>query len=125
MKKFKWLIIVAVFVIGGLSVLGLLPDKDVDAVKAQPYKITFMVTPSSSGTTFGEAIASYCPGGKWSSGSISGGKTAVWYKGGKSPDGKTSIQWNKSSSGWTVYAIEVDGQPKSTNYINNFFYKAQ
>jgi hypothetical protein len=97
---------------------------DIDEVKAQPYSVDFTgVRPSDSGATYGEFVESYCPGGKWEQFS-SGGDSFVNYIGGDSPEGGVDIQWLKNSSGWAVYAVEINGEGVSLAHINTFFSSA-
>jgi hypothetical protein len=81
------------------------------------------VGPSDSGATYGEFVESYCPGGKWGQFS-SGGDSFVNYTGGDSPEGGVDIQWVKNSSGWAVYAVEINGEGVSLAHINTFFSSA-
>jgi hypothetical protein len=98
---------------------------DVDEVKAQGYTVDFTgVGPSDSGKTYGEFIDSYCPGGEWRQ-FTSNGNRIVEYNGGDSPEGSVNIQWAKSSSGWSVWAMEVNGEGVSQFHINTFFSSAQ
>jgi hypothetical protein len=98
---------------------------DVDEVKAQGYTVDFTgVNPSDSGKTYGEFIDSYCPGGEWRQ-FTSNGDRIVEYNGGDSPEGSVNIQWAKSSSGWSVWAMEINGEGISQFHINTFFSSAQ
>jgi len=98
-------------------------SSDIDAVKAQNYSVGFgVIVPTTSGPTFGPAVENYAPGGKWSQQTTTLGRT-VNYEGGKSPQGKVTIQWYNVSkdTGWSVWAMEVDGNPVSQAQICTFF----
>jgi hypothetical protein len=99
---------------------------DIGEVKSQSYSVDFTgVNPSDSGTTYGEAIENYCPGGKWKQFTGNTGDNIVEYNGGDSPEGSTSIQWMKKSSGWSVWAMEIEDKGLSQAHINTFFSAAQ
>jgi hypothetical protein len=76
-------------------------------------------SPVDSIRTYGEFTERYCPGGKWEQSSDA--SDFVNYIGGDSSDGSIDIQWTKTSSGWTVYAMEVEGKALSQTHINNLF----
>jgi hypothetical protein len=124
MKKRSRLILIAVLsfaLVMGLAACGG-GGANIDEVKAQPYSVDFSgVNPADSGTTYGEAIGNYCPGGKWEQFTAAGGEENVEYTGGDSPEGEVNIQWVKTSSGWSVYAMEIEGEGISMAHINTFF----
>jgi hypothetical protein len=92
----------------------------IDEVKAQAYSVDFTgVNPSDGGKTYGEFTENYCPGGKWEQ--FSSGNDFVNYIGGNSPEGSVDIQWTKMSSGWRVYAVEIEGEGITQAHINTFF----
>jgi hypothetical protein len=94
----------------------------VEEVKAQSFEVGFAgVVPAESGTTYGSAVERYAPGGKWSSGNSYGGQSIVNYEGGKASDGTVNIQWVEGSDGWSVWAMELDGQAVPMLNINGFF----
>jgi hypothetical protein len=95
----------------------------VDAVKEQPYEVSMIgVGPADSGTTFGAAVESYCPGGKWEQGTAADGTKLVNYTGGDAREGSMDIQWIQDNNGhWRVYAMEIDGSAVSMAQINTIF----
>jgi hypothetical protein len=95
---------------------------DIEEVKSQSYSVDLTgVGPSDNGTTYGEFIESHCPGGTWEQFTGDGGDRIVEYDGGDSPEGSVNIQWMKQSSGWAVYAMEIEGEGVSQFHINTFF----
>jgi hypothetical protein len=113
------LLLLALMIAVGATACG---NGDVDEVKAQSYSVDFTgVGPSDSGTTFGEFIESKCPGGEWQQFTSTLGEPIVEYNDGNSPEGSVDIQWMKESSGWIVWAMEIDGTEISLAHINTFF----
>ncbi len=101
--------------LSGCSILG---GSGVSEVKAQAFTVGFAgVVPADSGKTYGEVIEAFCPGGSWKQ----AGDSLVNYEGGKVGGRNVDIQWSKSSSGWRVYAMEVDGTAVPMLVINGFF----
>ncbi|MDR0596755.1 MAG: hypothetical protein LBG50_04380, partial [Clostridiales Family XIII bacterium] len=108
----KLLSVIALMVMA-LTMLSACSSPDIDEVKEQYYQVDFSgVVPADSmsgGITFGDAIDGYCPGGSWDNGTSVSGDKLVEYSGGDSPDGEVNIQWVKGESGWSVWAMEIDG----------------
>jgi hypothetical protein len=122
-KTILTLLLMLMIVIGA-SACG--EDSDVTEVKEQAYTVDMLgVHPDDGGTTYGDFIESYCPGGKWKSDSTAAGERIVNYTGGDAPEGEIVIQWVKGESGWSVWAVEIDETAISMAQINTIFSSEQ